>query len=132
MPHYERFTGNNYLQILKEVEMNQTFEYGYDEIAQNMTVFPDSKIAICRDINKIPAGFNGSKQFSIRVEYILNPVNGACPITDNLIDFNIWFNALLGMKLNINPSDLLIVNHAPAELVSGINIPTLTTALAFI
>ena len=131
MPHYARFSGNNHLQILREVEENQTFENGYDEIAQHITVFPDSKIAICRDINKIPGGFNGSMQFSIRVEYIMNPVNGDCPITDNLVDYNIWLNALLCMKLNINPSAFIITNHAPAELVSGINIPTLNTALAF-
>ncbi len=131
MPYYARFRGNNYLQVLSEVELNQRFEYGYDEIAQNITVFSDSKIALCRDINKIPAVVNGNLQSSIRVEYILNPGNESYPITDNMLDYNIWLNAILCMRFKISPLAQLIVNHSPAELVSCINLPNLTNVLSF-
>lgn len=125
MPTYARFNGKNHLQILKEIEMYQTFEHDYDEIAQNITMFSDAKIAICRDINKIPPGLNGSAQSSIHVEYILNPGDETHSIFDDLLDCNIWLNSILCMKFKINPISHLIINHPPVELVSAISIPNL-------
>jgi hypothetical protein len=129
MPFYSRFDGENYLQILKEIEIFQDFEHGYDEIAQNITVFSDGKIALGRDINKIPPGINGTANLCVRIEYILNPGNESQSINDNLTDHNIWLNTLLCMKLMIRPSSQSIIAVDPSELVSGISLRLLTTEI---
>jgi hypothetical protein len=129
IPFYARFDGKNYLQILKEIEIFQAFKHGYDEIAQNMTVFPDGKIALGRDINKIPPGINGTADLCVRVEYILNPGNELQLINDELTDYNTWLNTLLCMKLMIRPSSQSIIAVDPSELVSGKSFRLLTTEI---
>ena len=36
-------------------------ERGFSEIAQNITIFPDGKVMICRSLNTIPAGIKNGK-----------------------------------------------------------------------
>lgn len=129
IPNYARFDGKNYLQILKEIVIFQAFEHGYDEIAQNITVFPDGKIALGRDINKIPPGVNGTACLCVRIEYILNPGNDSQLFNDDLTDYNTWLNTLLCMKFMIRPSSQSIISVDPSELVSGISLRLLTTEI---
>jgi hypothetical protein len=130
MPAYASFNGKNHFQILKGMEEYQLFENGYDEIAQNITTFPDGKIALCRDINRIPAGKNGSSQFCIRIEHIENADGGKSRMTDMQLDCNIWMNALLCMKFRIKPETRSIVSHPRIELVSREGTQRLASALS--
>jgi hypothetical protein len=128
MPCYALFDGKNYQQTLNRMERYQRFDHEYDEIAQNISVFPDSTIAICRDLNKIPPGLNGTARFCVRVEYIINQLKDLQSLTDLLLDQKIFLNSLLCMKFMISPSTRSILDLPVTELVTGFRHPELKTA----
>jgi hypothetical protein len=131
MPAYASFNGKNHFQLLTGMEEYQIFENGYDEIAQNITTFPDGKIALCRDFNKIPAGKNGASAFCIRIEHIGNPDAENGQLTEAQLDCNIWLNAMLCMKFRIKPATTSIVSHPRVDLVSKAASQRLASALSY-
>lgn len=128
---YARFNGQNHLQILEEIEAYQKSLHGYDEIAQNFTMFPDAIIAIGRDINKVPPGVNGTARLCVRVEYILDTGNKMQPTSDDVQDYTTWLNAMLCMKFLIKPSSCSILTFSPSETISDIKIPGLPSAFFY-
>ncbi len=129
LPAYASFNGNNHFQILSGMEEYQSFENGYDEIAQNITTFPDGRIALCRDINKIPAGKNGASQFCIRIEHVENANTNEREMTDEQLDCSILLNALICMKFRIKPATTSIVNHPRIELVTKAGVQRIASAM---
>lgn len=129
LPAYARFTGSNHFQILSGMEEYQSFEKGYDEIGQNLTVFPDGSIAVCRDLNKIPAGKNGSSAFCLRVEHILNTGNEKKDLPEAQLDSSIWLNAILCLKFRINAGNTSIVTHPRSALIAELHSRPLAAAL---
>ena len=130
MPAYASFNGKNHFQILKGMEEYQLLENGYDEIAQNITTFPDGKIALCRDVNRIPAGRNGSSQFCLRIEHLGNAHSDNNVMTDAQLDCTIWLNALLCMKFRIKPETNSIITHPFTELLTKDSTKRLTSSLS--
>src|SRR5258708_37919369 len=59
IPDYSTFKGTNHFALLQAME-NAHIERGFAEIAQNLTTFPDGTVAVCRDLDKIPAGIKGA------------------------------------------------------------------------
>ena len=71
IPAYKHFKGNNHFELCENMEQSH-LERGFAEIGQNFTTFPDGKIMVCRNIDKIPAGIKGANSFGICIENLGN------------------------------------------------------------
>ena len=118
IPIHASFNGHNHFQMLKRIEEYQKITYGFNEIAQNITVFPYGIIGICRDINRCPQVPNGKKKFILRVDYVGDYVKNNIWVHENLLDHNVWLNALLSMKFHIKPESIPIINTTPQDIIS--------------
>jgi hypothetical protein len=119
IPSYIDFNNNNYFTLLCEMEDNH-IKRGFMEIAQNITTFPDGKIALCRDIDKVPAGIKGANIYGICIENIGNfDINGDKMLLEHKKCI-IKLNAILCKRFNLTPSIETIVYHNWYDLVSGI------------
>ncbi|WP_428232651.1 SH3 domain-containing protein [Flavobacterium sp.] len=81
------------------------------DIGQNITTFPSGKIAVCRPINKIPAGITGANTGAICMEHFGNFDQGGDVMTQLHRDAIIAVNAILCMKFDLVPSTSSIVYH---------------------
>src|SRR5687767_15279852 len=59
IPSYRNFDGMNHFEKLRSME-EAHLKRKFSEIAQNITTFPDGTIAICRNLEKDPAGIKGA------------------------------------------------------------------------
>jgi uncharacterized protein YraI len=71
LPDYHQFDGTNHFTLLHGMEAAH-LERGFSEIAQNLTTFPDGKIAACRPIDFVPAGIKGANRNGICIENLGN------------------------------------------------------------
>lgn len=118
IPRYEHFKGNNHFQMLNGMEQSH-LERGFNEIAQNITTYPDGTIAVCRSIDKIPAGIKGANQYGICIEHVGNfDINGDT-MTEQHRDTIIRLNAALCQKFNLTPSTDTVVYHHWYDLTTG-------------
>jgi len=77
LPGYNGFNGKNHLTLLAGMEKYHVQNNGWAQIAQNITTFPDGKIAICRPFDQIPAGIKGANKEGICIEHLGNfDING--------------------------------------------------------
>ena len=58
-PSYKDFDYTNHFENLKGMEDHHVNEMGWSTIAQNLTTFPDGKVAVCRPFNIAPQGTFG-------------------------------------------------------------------------
>lgn len=70
-PSYKHFNGSNYFSLLKGMENYHINELGFINIAQNISIFPDGKVAVCRPFNVAPEGSIGPIANSVGL-YFLN------------------------------------------------------------
>lgn len=122
-PNYKNFENSNHLAILKGMENYHIHNSGFSEIAQNITTFPDGSLALCRDLNKIPAGIFGANTGGICIENLGNfdaggdlmseaqqntivlLVQALClksklPINTDSIVYHHWFDMTTGKRTN--------------------------------
>lgn len=121
-PNYDDFAKiNNHFYWLKSMEDYQVNHAGFSQIAQNVTTFPDGKLAVCRSFEKIPAGIKGANQFGICIEHLgdfdneeMNPqhqdtivkVNAALckrfliPVNEMGIIYHHWYSLKTGERTN--------------------------------
>jgi hypothetical protein len=118
IPGYKHFTGNNHFQLLEGME-REHIERGFSEIAQNLTTFPDGSIAVCRSIDKIPAGIKGANQAGICIENLGNFDAGGDVMSDPHRGTIIKINALLCREFVLTPTSQTIVYHHWYDLNSG-------------
>jgi hypothetical protein len=118
IPIHASFNGHNHFQMLKRIEEYQKITYGYNEIAQNITVFPYGIIGICRNVNRCPEVPNGTNKFIIRVDYVGDHVKKNIWLRENLLDHNVWLNAILSMKFHINSESIPIINPPQQDIIS--------------
>ena len=118
VPSYHDFNGTNHFDRLRSMEAAH-LERGFNEIAQNLTTFPDGTVAACRAFDKAPAGIKGAN------------TNGLC--IENLGDFDldrdsmsaaqrdciVRVNALLCQKFTLTPTTDTIVYHHWYDLTTG-------------
>ncbi|HVO61781.1 MAG TPA: SH3 domain-containing protein [Terriglobales bacterium] len=72
-PDYHTFDRvKDHFALLKSMERSHVIERGFSEVAQNLTTFPDGRVAVCRPIDNIPAGIKGANQHGICVENLGN------------------------------------------------------------
>jgi len=110
-PNYENFKRFDHSRLLEGMRRYH-LSRGFSDIAQNITTFPDGMIAICRSLEKTPAGIKGANSGSICIEHVGNFNTGGDSMTECHKETIIQLNALLCKRFKINPSlDTLIYHH---------------------
>ena len=121
-PSYKGFTGKNHINLLNAMKNYHVNERGWSDIAQNITIFPDGKIAVCRPFDNAPAGINGANKTGICIENIGNFDAGADTMTAEHEESIIYVNAVLCMKYGLTPNENSIVYHHWYDLNTGVRI----------
>ncbi len=119
IPGYSHFKGNNHFAMLQGMEYGH-LQRGFTEIAQNITTFPDGKLAICRSLDKIPAGIKGANQAGICIEHIGNFDTGGDAMRPEHRDCILRLNALLLKKFSLPANTDTVVYHHWWDLNSGL------------
>lgn len=119
IPNYSHFKGNNHFAMLQGMEQSH-LQRGFSEIAQNLTTFPDGKVAICRSFEKIPAGIKGANQAGICMEHIGNFDTGGDNMRQEHRDAILKVNALLLKKFSLPANTDTVVYHHWWDLNSGL------------
>jgi hypothetical protein len=121
LPSYKQFHGNNHLQMLKSMENFHVSKMGWKNIAQNLTIFPDGKVAVCRPFNIEPEGSIGAKANSgaIMIENIGNFDAGHDIMTIEQKDSIVYVTAALSIKFGLTPSIDTITYHHWWDLRTG-------------
>lgn len=118
-PGYAHFKGNNHFSLLEGMEHFHMAERGFAEIAQNLTSFPDGTVAVCRSLDRVPAGIKGANQEGICLENLGNFDTGGDAMTPAHRDAAVKINALLCREFSLAPSTGTIVYHHWYDLNSG-------------
>jgi len=118
-PAYGEFNGSNHFALLKSMERYHVTQRGFSEIAQNITTFPDGSLAVCRSLDRIPAGIKGANQAGVCIENLGNFDTGGDVMLPEHREAIIRTNALLCREFNLKPSTECIVYHHWYDLDSG-------------
>lgn len=118
-PAYDQFKTDNHFDLLEGMERYHVNERGFDLIAQNLTTFPDGTVAVCRPLDRIPAGIKGANKGGICLEHLGNFDEGGKEMEDVHRSTILQVNALLCSRFNITPSTNSIVYHHWYDLDSG-------------
>jgi len=119
LPGYEQFDGGNHFDLLSGMEHYHMVERGFDMIAQNLTTFPDGTVAVCRPLDRIPAGIKGGNKSGICIEHLGNFDAGCDVMTEEHRDCIVRLNASLCQRFGLAPSTGSIVYHHWYDLESG-------------
>ncbi|WP_234978350.1 LysM peptidoglycan-binding domain-containing protein [Bacillus tuaregi] len=113
LPSYKHFYGNNHFSMLKGMETFHMRKMGWSNIAQNITTFPDGKIAVCRPFDVAPDGTIGptANSVGIAIEHIGNFDLGHDVMTAEQKETIVYITALLCMKFGLAPSIDSITYH---------------------
>lgn len=118
LPDYATFHGNNHFALLQGMEGSHV-ERGFAEIAQNLTTFPDGRIAVCRSLDKIPAGIKGANTGGVCIENLGNFDAGKDQMTTAHREAIVQVNAALCRKFALTPDTDSIVYHHWYDLNTG-------------
>lgn len=112
-PSYRHFRGNNHFQLLNSMRNHHMKTMGWSDIAQNITIFPDGKIAVSRPFDVAPEGTIGptANKHGIAIENIGNFDQGHDVMTKEQKDAIVTVTALLSLKFNLSPSIDTITYH---------------------
>ncbi len=121
LPSYKQFKGNNHFQMLKSMENFHKNEMGWNNIAQNITTFPDGKVAVSRPFNNAPEGTIGWKANSegIAIENVGNFDIGYDVMSKEQKETIVYLTALLCIKFGLTPSIDSITYHHWWNLKNG-------------
>ncbi len=119
IPSYKDFNGTNHFALVKSMENYHVTQRGFDEIAQNITTFPDGTAAICRSLEKIPAGIRGANQYGICIEHLGNFDLNIDTMRVEHADAIVKLNALLCWEFGMSPNTDTIVYHHWYDLNTG-------------
>ncbi|SET48221.1 LysM repeat-containing protein [Oceanobacillus limi] len=113
LPSYEHFNGSNHFQMLKGMRNHHVQKMEWKDIAQNITTFPDGKIAVSRPFDQAPEGSIGPKANSIglAIEHIGNFDIGNDVMTEEHKETIVYITALLCIKFGLTPSIDSITYH---------------------
>jgi len=112
LPSYQNFTDRpNHLFWLESMRNVHINERHWSDIGQNITIFPDGKIAVCRPIDKTPAGIFGANTGAICIENMGDFDIGKDAMEPAQKDSIILTNALLCIKFDLRPNVAQVVYH---------------------
>lgn len=112
-PSYKRFNGSNHFLLLQGMENYHKNQMHWKTIAQNITTFPDGKVAVSRPFDMAPEGSIGAKANSvgIAIENVGNFDKGQDVMTPEQKETIVYITALLCLKFNLPPSVDTITYH---------------------
>ncbi|MEH7234557.1 LysM peptidoglycan-binding domain-containing protein [Bacillus sp. JJ1562] len=121
VPDYNRFKRTDHFILLTGMEKYHKTNMGWKHIAQNITTFPDGKVAVSRPLHIVPEGSIGSKANSvgIAIEHVGNFDIGHDVMTKEQRDTIIYVNAVLSLKFGLTPSIDSITYHHWWDLRNG-------------
>ncbi|MEH6953659.1 LysM peptidoglycan-binding domain-containing protein [Neobacillus drentensis] len=113
LPSYKNFNGSNHFRMLMGMENFHKRRMGWSNIAQNITTFPDGKIAVSRPFNIAPEGTIGPKANTtgISIENVGNFDKGHDVMTAEQKETIVYITAALSVKFGLNPSIDSITYH---------------------
>jgi len=118
IPDYTHFKGNNHFALCESMERSH-LERGFAEIAQNLSIFPDGDVVLCRSFNTIPAGIKGANQNGLCIENLGNFDLGGDAMNDAQRNAIVTVNARLLMRFGL-PCDIdHVVYHHWWDLNTG-------------
>lgn len=117
IPNYKHFK-NNHFTLLGGMERSH-LERGFEEIGQNITIFPDGLIAICRPLEEAPACIKGANSTGICIESVGNFDIGGDKMSEEQKKSIIFVNAVLCKRFKLAPSINTIVYHHWYDLNTG-------------
>lgn len=118
IPGYAHFKGNNHIALCESMERSH-LERGFAEIAQNLTIFPDGDVVLCRSFNTIPAGIKGANQNGLCIENLGNFDQGGDAMTDAQRKAIVTVNARLLMRFGLPCDTDHVLYHHWWDLNSG-------------
>jgi len=118
MPGYKNFKGANHFQLCQSMESAHK-ERGFNEIAQNLTIFPDGKVMVCRSLDKIPAGIKGANTFGVCIENIGNFDKGKDLMSMQQRDSIVLVTKAILKRFVLAPSDQSVLYHHWFDLTTG-------------
>ena len=118
IPAYKHFNQQNHFKLCQIMEKSH-LERGFNEIAQNITTFPDGTIMLCRNLNTQPAGIKFANSGGICIENIGNFDEGKDKISDNHRIAIVACTRLLLQKFGLTPNDNSVVYHHWYHLGTG-------------
>lgn len=116
-PDYSNFNGKNHFDLLEGMDKYHEEKAGFSDIAQHITTFPDGAIAVCRDLEKDPAGIKGANKGAICIENVGNFDIDTMTIFQK--ETIIAVTAALCEKFKLVPSTFSIVYHNWYDLNTG-------------
>jgi hypothetical protein len=121
LPSYKHFHGSNHFIMLKGMETFHVKKMGWKNIAQNITTFPDGKVAVCRPFDIAPEGTIGAKAniTGIMIENIGDFDIGHDVMTVEQKETIVYITALLCLKFGLTPSVDSITYHHWWNLKTG-------------
>jgi LysM repeat protein len=120
-PSYKHFNGSNHFKLLIGMENYHVEKKKWKNIAQNITTFPDGKIAISRPFNLDPEGSIGPRANSgaIMIENVGNFDRGQDVMTMEQKETIVYITALLSIKFGLTPSIDTITYHHWWDMKTG-------------
>ena len=118
LPSYKDFDGSNYFAQLTGMEQSH-LQRGFSEIAQNLTTFPDGKLAVCRNFETAPAGIKGANSHGLCIENLGDFDTGQDQMTPAHRNTILKLNAMLCQKFKLTPNPDSIVYHHWFDLQTG-------------
>lgn len=121
LPSYKQFNGSNHFTMLKGMENYHVKNMHWKNIAQNITTFPDGKIAVSRPFNIAPEGTIGTKANSvgIAIENVGNFDIGKDVMTEEQKESIVYITSVLCIKFGLTPSIDSITYHHWWNLKTG-------------
>lgn len=122
IPSYKDFTGTNHFRLASGME-SAHLKRGFAEIGQNVTIFPDGKIMVCRDFAKNPACISGHNTGGLCVENV-----GLFDVGKDTMNANqrlaiVGVSQVLLAKFSLNPNKDVVYHawHTNAKTCPGTN-----------
>ncbi|MBK5273474.1 MAG: amidase [Desulfuromonadales bacterium] len=119
LPAYKQFNGSNHFELLEGMEHFHVVERGFEMIAQNLTTFPDGTVAVCRPLDRIPAGIKGANKVGVCIENLGNFDAGGDVMANSHNNTIVRVNASLCRRFGLIPTTETIVYHHWYDLDSG-------------
>jgi hypothetical protein len=110
IPNYSHFNGSNYFGLLKGME-SAHIERKFSQIGQNITIFPDGIIAVCRSFDLSPACIVGKNSGGLCIENLGDFDKNRDDMNAEHKESIIFTNAVLCMRFNLTPNTDRIVYH---------------------
>lgn len=127
-PSYDDFNGSNHFALLKGMETFHVEGMKWKNIAQNITTFPDGKIAVSRPFNMAPEGSIGLKNKAVGSAVLAKSIfienvgafdEGDDEMTEEQKETIAYMTALLCIKFGLTPSIDTITYHHWWDIYTG-------------